>query len=161
MDFAEQAARAAGEIAAGLAAVAPGDFDRLVAALSAARRIALTGAGPCDLIQPDVGWCGGLTELVRIANMAVAAGMMVMPHGSSVYSYHSVSKRENSPVSEFLMMSPEAGRIVQMHDPLLVGDPLPFCGRLKVLDAPGFGASLNPANAYACPCPRRDGMTAS
>ncbi len=98
VDLAEQAARAAGEIAAGVAAVAPRDFDRLVAALSAAQRIALTGAGRCDLIQPDVGWCGGLTELVRIADMAESAGMLVIPHGPSIYIYHSVSIRENSQV---------------------------------------------------------------
>ena len=66
--------------------------------LSAAQRIALTGAGRCDLIQPDVGWCGGLTELVRIADMAEAAGMLVIPHGPSIYIYHSVSIRENSQV---------------------------------------------------------------
>ena len=26
----------------------------------------------CDIIQPDVGWCGGLTELIKIADMADA-----------------------------------------------------------------------------------------
>ena len=47
----------------------------------------------CDIIQPDVGWCGGLTELVRIADMADAKGKLVVPHGSSVYSYHFVATR--------------------------------------------------------------------
>jgi L-rhamnonate dehydratase len=26
----------------------------------------------CDIIQPDVGWCGGVTELLKIANYADA-----------------------------------------------------------------------------------------
>src|SRR5262249_15531590 len=26
--------------------------------------------GCCDMIQPDVGWCGGLTELIKIAALA-------------------------------------------------------------------------------------------
>jgi L-rhamnonate dehydratase len=24
----------------------------------------------CDIIQPDVGWCGGVTELIKISNLA-------------------------------------------------------------------------------------------
>ncbi|MGN6122240.1 MAG: L-rhamnonate dehydratase, partial [Sphingomonas oligoaromativorans] len=42
----------------------------------------------CDIIQPDVGWCGGVTELIKIANYADSKGVMMVPHGSSVYSYH-------------------------------------------------------------------------
>jgi L-rhamnonate dehydratase len=26
----------------------------------------------CDIIQPDVGWCGGVTELIKISAMADA-----------------------------------------------------------------------------------------
>lgn len=107
--------------------------------------------GCCDLIQPDVGWCGGLTELIRIADMADAAGMMVIPHGSSVYSYHFVTTRQNSPFAEFLMMAPKADRIVPMYDPLLIGEPLPVNGRLSVPDTPGFGVTLNPALTYGRP----------
>jgi len=59
------------------------------------------------------------------------------------------------------MMPPKADRIVPMYDPLLVGESLPPCGRLKVPDAPGFGVSLNPANTCARPCPCGDGATAS
>lgn len=42
----------------------------------------------CDVVQPDVNWCGGLTELLKIAAYASAHGVLVVPHGSSVYSYH-------------------------------------------------------------------------
>ena len=41
-----------------------------------------------DIMQPDVGWCGGLSELLLIAEMADAHKVLVIPHGSSVYSYH-------------------------------------------------------------------------
>ena len=112
--------------------------------------------GCCDMLQPDVGWCGGLTELIRIADMADAAGIMVIPHGSSVYSYHFVTTRKNSPFAEFLMMSPQADRIVPMFDPLLIGEPLPVNGRLCVPDTPGFGVRLNPALTYDRPHSRPD-----
>src|SRR3546814_14487016 len=57
----------------------------------------------CDIIQPDVGWCGGVTELIKLANYADSKGVMMVPHGSSVYSYHFVITRHNSPFAEFLM----------------------------------------------------------
>jgi L-rhamnonate dehydratase len=102
--------------------------------------------GCCDIIQPDVGWCGGITELIKISALADAHGVMVVPHGSSVYSYHFVVTRHNSPFAEFLMMAPEADKVVPMFNPLLLDEPVPQRGRLKAsaLDRPGFGVRLNP-----------------
>jgi len=97
-----------------------------------------------DIIQPDVGWCGGITELIKISALADAHGAMVIPHGSSVYSYHFVVTRTNSPFSEFLMMHETAEMVVPMFSPLLLGEPVPENGRLKVPDTPGFGVELNP-----------------
>jgi L-rhamnonate dehydratase len=99
----------------------------------------------CDIIQPDVGWCGGITELVKIAELADSHGVLVVPHGSSVYSYHFVATRHNSPFAEFLMMHPQATEVVPMFHPQLLGEPVPVNGRLKVsaLDRPGFGVELN------------------
>src|SRR3546814_12296998 len=64
--------------------------------------------GCADILQPDIGWCGGVTELLKISALADAHGKLVVPHGSSVYSYHFVITRHNSPFAEFLMMHPEA-----------------------------------------------------
>ena len=41
-----------------------------------------------DILQPDVTWCGGITEARRIVAQAAAYDIPVIPHGSSVYSYH-------------------------------------------------------------------------
>ncbi|KAB1641691.1 L-rhamnonate dehydratase [Gulosibacter chungangensis] len=97
-----------------------------------------------DIIQPDVGWCGGITELIKISALADAHGAMVIPHGSSVYSYHFVVTRTNSPFAEFLMMHPAAEEVVPMFSPMLVGEPVPENGRLKVPETPGFGVELSP-----------------
>ncbi|TGX55187.1 L-rhamnonate dehydratase [Sphingomonas gei] len=99
----------------------------------------------CDIIQPDVGWCGGVTELIKIANYADSKGVMMIPHGSSVYSYHFVITRHNSPFAEFLMMHPGPTEVVPMFHPQLIGEPVPVNGRLHVsaLDKPGFGVELN------------------
>jgi L-rhamnonate dehydratase len=108
----------------------------------------------CDLIQPDVGWCGGITELIKISALADAHNVMVVPHGSSVYSYHFVVTRHNSPFSEFLMMAPKADEVVPMFTPLLLDEPVPVNGRMKVPDTPGFGVRLNPECALVRPYPR-------
>ncbi|WP_457972287.1 L-rhamnonate dehydratase [Arthrobacter sp. D1-17] len=97
-----------------------------------------------DIIQPDVGWCGGITELTKISAMADANGALVVPHGSSVYSYHFVVTRTNSPFAEFLMMHPTAEEVVPMFSPMLLGEPVPVNGKLKVPETPGFGVELNP-----------------
>ena len=99
----------------------------------------------CDIIQPDVGWCGGVTELLKISALADANGKMVIPHGSSVYSYHFVVTRHNSPFAEFLMMHPGPTEVVPMFAPQLLGEPVPVNGRIKAsaLDKPGFGVDLN------------------
>lgn len=97
-----------------------------------------------DILQPDVGWCGGITELLKISAMADAQGALIIPHGSSVYSYHFVVTRTNSPFAEFLMMHPTAEEVVPMFAPMLLGEPVPVNGKLKVPETPGFGVELNP-----------------
>ena len=110
--------------------------------------------GCCDLIQPDVGWCGGITELIKISALADAYNVPVVPHGSSVYSYHFVVTRHNSPFAEFLMMAPKADEVVPMFAPQLLDEPVPVNGRMKVPDRPGFGVRLNPDLALARPYAR-------
>jgi L-rhamnonate dehydratase len=100
--------------------------------------------GCADLVQPDVGWCGGITELIKISALADAHNVLVVPHGSSVYSYHFVVTRHNSPFAEFLMMAPKADEVVPMFNPLLLDEPVPLNGRMKVPETPGFGVRLNP-----------------
>jgi L-rhamnonate dehydratase len=105
----------------------------------------LVDMGCCDVVQPDVGWCGGLTELLKISAYAASHGVLVIPHGSSVYSYHFVVTRHESPFAEFLMMAPDAASVVPMFTPLLQGEPVPEGGRIRTsaLQRPGFGVELD------------------
>lgn len=103
----------------------------------------LIDMGCCDIVQPDVGWCGGLTELLKIAAYADAHDIPVIPHGSSVYSYHFVVTRPNNPFAEFLMMASDAAEVVPMFQPLFLDEPLPEDGRLQLPEGPGFGVELD------------------
>ena len=104
-----------------------------------------------DVIQPDVNWCGGLTELLKIKAMASAKNRLVIPHGSSVYSYHFAIASDATPFSEFLMMAPKADKVVPMFTPMFADEPVPESGHVDVPDTPGFGVSLNPALAWTRP----------
>ncbi|WEV59167.1 L-rhamnonate dehydratase [Bifidobacterium sp. ESL0728] len=98
-----------------------------------------------DILQPDVGWCGGITSLCEIAALAKSHGQLVVPHGSSVYSHHAVITFTNTPFSEMLMVAPKADRIRPQFDPVLIGEPVPHDGIITAeeLDKPGFGVELN------------------
>ncbi len=96
-----------------------------------------------DVIQPDVGWCGGLTELIKIGNLAEAYGKYIIPHGSGPYSQQYVCTKVNSPFTEWVMSSPKADKVVPQYYPLLEGEVVPVNGRVKVSDKPGFGVELN------------------
>ena len=39
-----------------------------------------------DVLQPDITWMGGITEVKRVIAMASATDTLVIPHGSSVFS---------------------------------------------------------------------------
>jgi L-rhamnonate dehydratase len=106
-----------------------------------------------DLIQPDVGWCGGLTELIKIADLAAARNVMLVPHCSGVYSYHFVITRTHSPFAEFLMRAPAADQVIPMMAPILLDEPLPEGGVIRLPDRPGFGVGLNPDFALHRPFP--------
>lgn len=103
----------------------------------------LLDQGCADLLQPDVGWCGGLTELLRIAELADARGIPVVPHGSSVYSYHFCAVRPETEFAEFLLLDPDGIDVVPQLAPLLRGEPVPESGHVRVPDTPGFGVSLD------------------
>ena len=65
-----------------------------------------------DVLQPDITWCGGLTEARRIVAMAASYDIPVIPHGSGPYSYHLQFAFNNCPVGELINLSPDADRIV-------------------------------------------------
>jgi L-rhamnonate dehydratase len=104
-----------------------------------------------DMIQPDIHWCGGLTELLKIKALASAKNRLCVLHGSSVYSYHFAIASDATPFSEFLMMAPAADRIVPMFAPLFTNETVPVDGHISVSDSPGFGVDLNPALRWIRP----------
>jgi L-rhamnonate dehydratase len=102
---------------------------------------AILAARACDVIQPEMQWCGGLTAVRRIAAMAKVYDIPVIPHGSGVYNYHFVQSNLNSPFAEFLSVAD--GTTVRPIFDAILGEPLPQNGHVTLGDAPGFGVELN------------------
>ena len=56
----------------------------------------------------------------RVVAMAAAHDLHVIPHGSSVYSYHLQYAFTNCPLAEYINLSPKVGLVIQNTDILLV-----------------------------------------
>ncbi|CAG5118155.1 unnamed protein product [Candidula unifasciata] len=99
-----------------------------------------------DIIQPDITWLGGLTEARRVVAMASAYDTLVIPHGSSVYSYHLQYAFQNCPLAEYINMSAKSDTIVPYFGGLFPDEPLPENGFIDLPDRPGFGVTLKKDN---------------
>lgn len=54
-----------------------------------------------DILQPDLTWSGGLTEIRRVVAMAAAENLPVVPHrGGGVYALHLILATPNCPLAE-------------------------------------------------------------
>ena len=67
---------------------------------------------------------------------------MVIPHGSSAYSYHLQYAFANCPVAELINLSPDADKTVPYFGGLFPDEPLPKDGFIDLPDKPGFGMTL-------------------
>jgi len=87
--------------------------------------------------------------------MAAAYDIPVIPHGSSVYSYHLQYAFHNCPIAELINLSPGADKIVPYFGSLFLDEPLPKDGFIDLPDRPGFGVTLN-RDGLVRPYPRSD-----
>ena len=106
--------------------------------------------GLYDVVMPDVKYCGGPAEMLRIADAATARGVRVAPHNPSgpVCHAHSVHLAAH-PAIDLLEMqhgeSPLFGRLT------VPAPPLPRGGVARVPDAHGLGLTLDRAACAARP----------
>jgi L-rhamnonate dehydratase len=94
-----------------------------------------------DIWQPDMQWCGGLTELRRIAALASANDIPVIPHGGwQAGAAHFILATTNSPWCEMFMPPPGGPKEVyerfEEENGITRG---PEGIYMRPLDRPGFG----------------------
>eukprot|EP00929_Paragymnodinium_shiwhaense_P037532 TRINITY_DN19989_c0_g1_i1.p1 TRINITY_DN19989_c0_g1~~TRINITY_DN19989_c0_g1_i1.p1 ORF type:complete len:474 (+),score=82.22 TRINITY_DN19989_c0_g1_i1:62-1483(+) len=105
----------------------------------------LIDAKAAHILQPDITWLGGITEARRVIAMAAASDVLVVPHGSSIYSYHLQFAFNNTPLAEFINLSQDGCEIKPYFGGIFPDEPLPKDGKitLEQVDKPGFGCELN------------------
>ncbi len=87
-----------------------------------------------QILQPDVCWCGGLTDLISIYRLARVAGLRVCPHrGAEVWGLHALAALDPDPLAE-------SGRPWMTW---VTGQPPIHDGFIRLTGEPGFGAGID------------------
>ncbi len=95
-----------------------------------------------DVLQPDIMWCGGLSEAVKIYAIGEAAGLITIPHtgAGTPWGQHFAVSMPESPMAEFWMGSDPGVPLEQVCP--IPGMPVPEDGYVTASDAPGFGMEI-------------------
>jgi L-alanine-DL-glutamate epimerase-like enolase superfamily enzyme len=99
----------------------------------------LIARGGADIVQPDVGRVGGVTEWMKVAHLAHAFNLPVAPHAYQLVHLHLTCATPNLRIVEYLGIVEEADRIVYREFPEPqdgMWSPYP--------DRPGLGLELDP-----------------
>ena len=96
-----------------------------------------------SIIQPDVMHAGGVTELRKIANMAEAYGVEVVPHQCSGPIAHMASMAVMSVCRNFLIHECEGADNDLFREMTDGTYPTQKDGSVRLPDAPGVGIKVN------------------
>ncbi len=101
----------------------------------------LISRGGADIVQPDVGRVGGVTEWMKVAHLAHAFNLPVAPHAVQLVHLHLACATPNLKVVEYLGVVEEGDKVFYREFPLpdAQGNWTPF------KDKPGLGLELDPA----------------
>jgi len=92
------------------------------------------------LLQPDITWSGGLTELRKIAALASVHQLPLIPHrGGSVYGLHFVLATAHCDLAESFGVGEKGNDIMAAMSPRFAD------GYLYPSDKPGFGVDITEA----------------
>lgn len=100
-----------------------------------------------DVVQPDVGRVGGLTEARRVAEAARDRGLVVVPHcwKSAIGIAASLHLAAVSPACAFIEYLPAELADSRLRKSLVKNDFTLVDGRLPLPETPGLGVELNEA----------------
>ena len=95
-----------------------------------------------DVAQPDISWCGGLSEALKIYTIAEAAGIPTILHGgcNSPFGQHFSLAMPESPFAEYWLGTDPGIPLEELRP--IPGMAMPADGQLTPNDAPGFGMDI-------------------
>ena len=92
-----------------------------------------------DIIQPDIYWCGGLSETLKIAAYASVHDLIVIPHGGSTHAtlpFSFAQSQIHTPYQEFLL------KWNKINQHFLKNKLVPQDGVFSLSDQPGMNMAL-------------------
>ena len=101
-----------------------------------------------DVVQPDVMYLGGLSNTLKVAQMAAAVGLPCTPHAANLglvtmCTMHLLRALPNA--GKYLEFSIEGDDYYPWQRDLFLGAPFAVTdGQLSVSDEPGWGVEVNP-----------------
>jgi L-alanine-DL-glutamate epimerase-like enolase superfamily enzyme len=93
--------------------------------------------GAADVLQMDVGRCGGITELVKIAALAEAWNIPLAPHAIPLVHMHVVAALKIATSVENLLI------YADVDQRLFLNPPRPIDGVIRIPDKPGLGLEID------------------
>jgi L-alanine-DL-glutamate epimerase-like enolase superfamily enzyme len=102
----------------------------------------LLEAKAVDYIQFDTNRVGGITQAHKVAALAEAHSVPVVPHAGQMHNYHIVMSSVNSPMAEFFpRVDVEVGNELFWY--IFDGEPEPSDGFIQLRDdVPGLGLTI-------------------
>jgi L-alanine-DL-glutamate epimerase-like enolase superfamily enzyme len=100
----------------------------------------LMDARAADVLQPDIYWAGGISEMLKIAALASAYDLVLIPHGHSTHAtaqFIAAQSPTLCPILEYLIKWNE------IHQFFLLNPLRPVGGMITVPGAPGMGTELD------------------
>lgn len=97
-----------------------------------------------DIIQPDIGYVGGMARARKVMQMAEAAGMTATPHCANmsmlqVFTLHLAASQPSATAFQEWSIE-ERGYFDGIYSPL----PQVVDGKVRLGDAPGWGVEISP-----------------
>lgn len=103
-------------------------------------------AGAISVVQADPEWCGGVSELVKICNIASLYDAQVIPHGHSLHAALHVAASQSPgtcPLIEYLITKMRSYYHFEKNPPALVK------AMIALPERPGFGIEIDPAKTLS------------
>lgn len=100
----------------------------------------LLDAGAADVLQPDIYWCGGISEGLKICNLASTYDVQIIPHG------HSVPATAQLFLSQSATLCPWVEYLIKWNEihQFFFKEPFrPVQGVIQVPDRPGMGVEID------------------
>lgn len=96
-----------------------------------------------DIVQPDISWGGGLSEVMKVYTLAATAGIQTIPHGgaNTPWGQHFAMAAPESAYQEFWLGTAPG---IPLEETVPVpGMSMPVGGKIVPSDAPGFGMEIS------------------